>query len=129
MHEHRDAGLHVERAAAPDLAVRELSVERRPRPLLAGGRDDVHVPLEEERRGAALALEARDQVRPRRILRVGLRLEADGLELLPHEADAGRLVAGRVRRVEPQQLLQELGDAQHSSASASSSRSTSSAVL
>ena len=43
VNEHRDARLHVERAAAPDVAVLELGLERRVRPVLAGRRDDVDV--------------------------------------------------------------------------------------
>ena len=35
VHEHRHAGLHVERAAAPDVAVLEPRLERRVRPVLA----------------------------------------------------------------------------------------------
>ena len=51
---HRDARLHVERAASPDDAVDELGVERRMRPLLAGRRDDVDMAVEKERRAAVL---------------------------------------------------------------------------
>ncbi len=126
--EHRDARLHVERAAAPDVAVLEPALERRVRPVLAGGRDDVDVPLEQERRRVA-AGEAADEVRPAGLLLVELRLAARVLELRAEELDARRFVAGRVRRVEPDQLLQELRRAQHSSSSAVSSRSTSSSVL
>ena len=50
--EHRDAALHVERAAAPDVAVLEPRLERRVRPVLSGRRDDVDVALEQQRRRA-----------------------------------------------------------------------------
>ena len=128
-HEHCHASLHVERAAAPDLAFDESPLERGLRPLLPGGRDHVDVSLEEERRRTPLALESRDQVRPRGIPRVGLRLDAGALELLAEEADAGGLVPRRIGRVEAEQLLQHLGGSQQSSSSAASSRSTSAAVL
>ena len=127
-HEHRDAALHVERAAPPDVAVDELAGERRVRPGLSRRRDDVDVSLEEERLRVA-ARESRDEVRPRRVLRVELRLAARLLEQRLDELDARALVSGRVRRVEPDQLLQELGDGQHSSSSAVRRRSTSAAVL
>ena len=126
--EHRDAALHVERAAAPDVAVLEPPLERRMRPVLSGGRDDVDVALEQQRRRTASG-EPADEVGPRRVLRVDRRLAAGLLQLRADELDARGLVPGRVRRVEPDQLLQELGDRQHSSSSAVSSRSTSSDVL
>jgi hypothetical protein len=50
VHEHRDAALHVERAAAPHEAVLDPRLEGRVRPPLPGGRDDVHVALQQERR-------------------------------------------------------------------------------
>ena len=51
--EHRDPCLHVERAAPPDEAALEAGLEGRMRPLLADGRHDVHVALEQERRRRA----------------------------------------------------------------------------
>ena len=126
--EHRDAGLHVECAAAPEIAVLEPALERRVDPVLACGRDDVDVPLKQERRRVA-AGEAADEVRPAGLLLVELRLAARVLEVRAQELDARPFVAGRVRRVEPDQLLQELRRAQHSWSSAVSSLSTSSSVL
>ena len=92
------------------------------------GRHHVDVPLQQEWRRIAAA-QAADEVRPARLLLVRLRLAANLVELRPEEVDAGRLVPRRVRRVEANQLLQELDNVQHSSSSAVSSRSTSSAVL
>ena len=128
VHEHRHAGLHVERAAPPDVAVLEPALERRVRPGLAGRRDDVDVALEQQRLRAA-AGKAADEVRPAGLLLEGLRLEPFLLEQALDERDARRLVARRVRRVEPDQVLEKLSDGQHSSSSAVRSRSTSSAVL
>ena len=126
--EHRHAGLHVERAATPDVPVLEPGLERRVGPVLTGRRDDVDVTLEQERRCVA-AGDAADEVRPAGLLLVELRLASRVLELPAQELDARLLVAGRVRRVEPDQLLGKLRCRQHSSSSAVSSRSTSSSVL
>jgi hypothetical protein len=107
--EHGHAGFHVERAAAPDLAVLEPPLERRVRPALPRSRDDVDVTLEEERRAAG-ARQPRDEVRPRRILRVARRLDSRGLEPRLEIRDAWSLVPRRVGRVEPDQVLEELDD-------------------
>src|SRR6266540_387463 len=48
-HEHGDAALHVERPAAPDVAVHQLATERWVLPPLVGRRDDVNVAVEEKR--------------------------------------------------------------------------------
>ncbi len=127
--EHRDAALHVERAAAPDDAVDEVARERRARPVLAVRRDDVDVAVEEERRRLARPRDAREQVRARLVAREDPPFDARLVEQAAHVGDAGALVAGRVRRVEPQQVPQQVDDVAHSSASASSRRSTSAAVL
>ena len=63
---HRHARLHVEGAAAPDLAVDELGRERRMRPLLTSGRHDVDVAVEQERRAAVLTAQPRDEIRDAR---------------------------------------------------------------
>jgi len=127
--EHRDAALHVERAAAPDDAVDELGAERRVRPLLPCGLDDVDVAVEQERRRVTGAGDACDEVRARVVAREDARLDAGVVEQLPHVGDARAFVAGRIRRVEPDQVAQELDDVAQSSPSASRSRSTSAAVL
>ena len=77
---HRDAALHVERSASPDPAVDEVAAERRPRPALTGGRDDVDVPLQQQGRPVAPAAQPGDEIRPRGILRVQLDLAARVLE-------------------------------------------------
>ncbi len=61
----RNAGLHVGRAAAPDLAVAELGAERidRPRRQVALG-DHVGVALEHERAAGRVALDGGDHIGP-----------------------------------------------------------------
>ena len=100
VHDHRDAALHVERAAAPQPAVDELAAERRARPLLAGGGDDVDVPVQEERRRFPDPAHARDEVRPRVVPREDPRLDARLLERRWTCATHAALVPRRVRRVE-----------------------------
>ena len=69
----RDATLHVARPAARDDAVAHLRVERVVLPaVLATGRDDVDVPVEQQRAAAAGAAEAGHELRPT--------LEADALD-------------------------------------------------
>ena len=128
--EHRDAALHVERAATPHPAVLEHAVERRVRPFLPGRGDDVDVAVQQERIGVA-AGKARDEVRPAGNLLVALRLDSCAAQERLDVRDARFLVTGRIRRVETDQLAQELdriGNG-HSSASAVSSPSTSASVL
>ena len=66
-------------------------------------------PWMQQRRALASAANARDEVRPGRIPGIRLRLAARAFEEAPHEGDAVGFVARRVRRVEPDQLLEELG--------------------
>jgi hypothetical protein len=127
-HHHRHAALHVERASSPDPAVRELATERRPRPVLRCGRDDVDVALQQKWCAVAAPLEPRDEVGPRGILRIQLDFATGVFEQAAQVADAFGLVAGRIGRVEPDQLLQQL-DRGHSAAMAPSRPLTSSAVL
>ncbi len=126
---HRDAALHVERAAAPEPAVHQLASERRMRPLLARGRDDVDVPVQEERRRLARAAHARDEIRPRVVLRDDARLDAGFLEQAPHVCDARALVPGRIRRVEADEIAEKVDDVHYIASSARTRRSTSAAVL
>jgi len=126
---HRDAALHVERAAPPDVVVDELGAERRLCPLLAGRRDDVDVAVEHERRAAVRARVARDQVRASGDLLDALGLDAAFAKQRLDIRDAGLLVPRRVRRVEADQVTQELDGVDHSSSSAASRRSTSAVVL
>ena len=116
VHEHRDAALHVERAAAPEIPVDQPALERRVRPALPARGDDVDVTLEEKRRRAAAS-------RATRFGRPGTRSNvlsrSPRLEQAADELDARGLVAGRVRRVEPDQRLRQLDDVHASSSSAS----------
>ena len=103
-----DLALHVERAAAPDEAVAELAAERVGAPLARVGGHDVGVREQRERRAAAGAAQARDEVRPLGHLRVQLALDARVLEEVAEQLRRRGLVAGRVRRVDADQLPQEL---------------------
>ena len=101
------------RAASPDVSVDELAAERRPRPVLARGRDDVDVALEEERRALSRCREGarRDSAAPDLLHRVRLSTPASSSRLAD-ELDALGFVPGRVRRVEPDQALEELDGSQ-----------------
>ena len=126
VHEHRDAAL-MSRAPRPHTYLStSRPLERRMRPALAAG-DDVDVPLEEKRRGGA-AVEPSDEVRSAGNVRTSVPATRR-LEQAADELDARGLVAGRVRRVEPDQRLRQLDDVHASSSSAASSLSTSSCVL
>ena len=78
-HEHRDRPFHVDGAASPDVAVEKLAAERWPRPALVRGRDDVDVPLQQQRRPVA-ALDPRDEVGAVRDLGVERRLDPGVLQ-------------------------------------------------
>src|SRR5439155_2943943 len=125
--EHRDRSLHVHGAATPDVTVHELAAERRPRPVLARGRDDVDVALEEQRRLVA-SREPGNEVRAARNLRVDLGVDPGLLEEPAYEVDALRFVSRRIGGVEADQPLEELTGAQRD-VIAASRPSTSSAVL
>ena len=105
--EHRDAAFHVERAAAPDLPVDEISGERRLLPARAGGGDDIDVPVEQKRRRLPASREPHDKVRPLRVAGIEGRLEAGGLEDPGDVLEAGAFVSGRVGGVEAKQRLQQ----------------------
>ena len=107
---HRDAALHVQRAATPHVAAVELARERRPAPLPAR-RDDVDVALQQQRRARSASGQARDQVRALLLARDYLHLAAELLEQAAYPFDALALVARRVARVEAEQLLQQLDGA------------------
>ena len=107
-HVHCDCALHVDRPPAPDLAVHELAAEGRMRPLLSRCRDHVDVALQQERLGASLAPQPGDEVRPGRVFRIELGRDAGVLEEPTDELDARRLVAGRIRCVEPDEVLEKL---------------------
>ncbi len=102
------------------------------RPLLSGGRDDVDVAVEEERRAAVGTGQPRDEIRPLVLACVELALDSRSRQQSANVLDARALVARRIRRVEAKEVAQQLdrvGDGAHRAASASSSRSTSAWVL
>jgi len=86
---HRRHVLHVDRAAAPEVAVVDLSAERVVPPLARVGFDHVEVRVEQDRRLAPVALDARDDVGA-----ASLGLEDDGLDLRGAEALGEQLGRG-----------------------------------
>ncbi len=109
-HHHRHAALHVERPAAPHEAVVLLAAERIVRPA-PGRRNHVDVPLHQQRRRGTLAGQARDQVGTLGVRGDDPGLTAEAVEQPAHPLHALALVARRVRRVEAQQLREQLGRA------------------
>ncbi len=105
----RDLALHVESAAAPDHSVAQLARERRHRPFGRVREHDVRV-AEEEERGAVPTRDPRDEIRTLRRPRDQLALDAVGGEVVAQELRRRGLVAGRVRRVDADQPLEEVGD-------------------
>jgi len=105
----RDLALHVERAAPPNLAVPQLARERRHRPLGRIGEHDIGVTHEEKRR-AVTAANPGHEVRALRHLRDQLAGDAARLEVVAQQLGRDRFVAGRVRRVDADQPLQEVRD-------------------
>jgi hypothetical protein len=106
----RDLSLHVERAAAPDLAAAELA---RPGIDLPLGRVREHrVGVREEREPGPVARAGnpRDEVGPLRLLGVELAGDSVLLEIGPEELGRTGLVPRRIDGVEPDQLLEEPGD-------------------
>src|SRR5439155_7950857 len=102
--------LHVERPAAPDLAVAELAGPRIDLPLGPIRDDRVRVQEENQARPAAPAGQARDEVRPLGHLRVELSRDTALREVVAQQLRRGRLVAGRIDGVDADQLLEELRD-------------------
>src|SRR5581483_9073294 len=108
----RDGGrghlaLHVERSAAPDLAVAELARPRVDLPLRRVGKHGVRVREQHQARPLAPAAEARDEVRPLRLPRVELAFDAARLEVVAEELRRPGLVPRRVDGVRADQLLEE----------------------
>jgi len=106
---------HVDRAAAPHLAVDELAAVGITAPAVGVGGDDVGVTHEHERRGLRVgALDAGDEAGPSRQWLVALDVEPRSLEVGLENVDAARLVSGRVGAVVDaavaDQLLEQLGD-------------------
>ena len=105
----RDVALHVERPTTPDLAVDEVARPRVAFPLVWVGEDSVRVRHQEQARPVATG-QARDEVGAIRRPREELARNAVPGEVVAEQLRGPRLVAGRVDRVEPDELLQELGD-------------------
>ena len=105
-----DLALHVERPTPPDLVADQLATERVTLPLARIRQHDVGVREQGKRRAVAAPGDARDEVRPLRHARVQPAFDARSLEVVAQHLGCERLVAGRVRRVEADQLLQERED-------------------
>ena len=103
----RRLALHVERSAPPQVAVAHLSAERRAAPVGRIGIDDVRVADDRERRARPAAAYPGDQVGACRIPRDPLGFHAVAREVGLEHLDAERLVARRVRRVDPDQVASE----------------------
>ncbi len=104
----RDLALHVDRAAPPELAVANLARPGVELPVGGVGHDGVRVREQQQARPAAASRQARDEVRALRDLRVDLAANAVVAEIVAQQLGRLRLVAGRIDRVEPDQLLEKL---------------------
>ena len=105
---HREAALHVQRAAAPDIAVDDAGLERGMTPGLVRGGHDVGVTVQEKGRRVASPGKACDQVRP-----LGRRRVPDGFDPCIVEKggdvlDTGTLIARRIRRIELDEAAKNL---------------------
>ena len=107
---HGHAALHVDGAASPDVAVNDLAGEGRTRPGLAGRRDDVDVPLQQQRRRLPASGQPRHQVGPGIAGAGDHRLQPGIAQQALQMGHAAGLVARRVGGVEADQLLGQLGD-------------------
>ena len=105
----RDLRLHVDRAAAPEVAVHNLAAPGVVLPVLDGGQDGVDVTEVDHRRAVfGGSPERGDQVRALWGGGQQLGLEAGLAHVGLEELDGCALVARRVDRVEADQLLQYL---------------------
>ena len=103
-----DLVLHVERAAAPQVAVGDLTGPGIVGPVGRIGEDRVDVAEQTEHRTVVIAAQGRDQVRTVLVGREQPRLEPGSTQIPLEVLDRGPLVAGRVDRVELDQLRQQL---------------------
>ena len=95
---HRDHALHVDRAAAPDVAVGDVGGERVVRPAVSRGRDHVDVREQEERvAAAAVAVEAGDDRAASRGRLEDLGRHARVAEQVGHEPGGPQLAVTRLR--------------------------------
>jgi len=101
---------HVERAATPDLAVSELARPRVRLPFRGVRKHRVRMGQKGQPRPVAGSGNPGDEVRALRRLRVELARDSIFLEVLAQHLCGPGLVAGRIDRVEPDQLLQKVGD-------------------
>ena len=102
----RDLILHVESAAAPDLAVDEVARPGISGPLLGIGPHRIGVGEERQRRAVA-AREPGNEVEPVGGAADELAGNPAPLQVVAQQLGGDRLVAGRVDGVEPEQLLEE----------------------
>ena len=112
-HHHRHAALHVERPAAPQVAVDDVAAEGPVPPLLVDCRDYVDMALQKQRRRFPTSLDARDQVGPSRLALVSseidVRVAQQALDVLDRDA----LLSGRVGGVKPDEVARELDHERH----------------
>ena len=112
-HRHRPGHrlvLHVDRAAAPQVAVLiEVAVERRVLPVLGVGGDDVGVAEQGQRRPLAAARDPGDQVGPLGITGDQLAGDPVRLQVVPEHHGGRCLPPGRVRGVDADQVAEQAG--------------------
>ena len=101
-----DEVLGIDRAATPDHAVGDIGRERRVLPLVGFDRDDVAVGHQHERAALALALDPGNEAGASRRALQNVRREADRRDDVTQVRRDLRLVAGRVDRLEPDQILE-----------------------
>ena len=106
----RDLGLHVERAAAPQVAVGEVARPRVVLPLGRVGEHRVDVAEVDERRPVAVgAASVATRFGRALVAASSSRLETGSLEVAGEVLDRGALVAGRIDGVEAHEALQDVG--------------------
>jgi len=102
--------LHVHGPAAVEVVAVDDGIERRVRPVARVGGHDVQVPDQRQRRAAAGARDARDQVGPVRITGDQLAADPGCRQVVAQDHRRSRLAAGRVGRVDPDQPLAQVQD-------------------
>jgi len=102
--------LHVERATTPDLTLTDLARPRVRLPFRRVRTHRVRMGQKGQPRPVAGPRNPGDEVRAFRRFRIELTRDAVRLEVLAQHLCGPDLVAGRVDGVEPDQLLEEVGD-------------------